>query len=427
MDFHALDSAVRTDTWLSNEEEVDKSLVFNGSVNPWDPDSDDDGLTDGQEVHGVTEAVSADLVEMDESVSYDTDPTDPDTDGDGYWDGWIGVYGVDWSDNVVLYQEHLPGGISGDQMVSEQADIHNVTGTNTPGADIFDNGTKFHSAVHVGERHWNTVPTSRSDDPDTSLGIEVDYLRGHDPQQITNNQNESVLELAKENYRLYGIDLNFSISDELAKPDLRDVCRASNENNCKFDPTVGNITPDTFNANELSRVEGEFHDNESKLHLLFVNQYNDPPTELPKFYPHDLFVEEGVPGVAGHTGSPAMITALETNPAFGVPYGAVIFTDSTGGTSDTYAVLMEEIGHTLGAGYADDKVGKIAECYSGGDCYGIGIGGGTDQTPEQIRFGKTASDEWSVMATSPRSIDGFYAFSVEEISTIDTDDIPSHG
>ena len=161
------------------------------------------------------------------------------------------------------------------------------------------------------------------------------------------------------------------------------------------------------------------------MHLQFVNEYNDPVTEIPKFAPHDAFVSRGVSGVAGHTGSPAMITAIDRNPAFGVPYGAVIFEDSTSGTYDTYAVLMEEIGHTLGAGYADDKVGAIAECYSGGDCYGYVIGGGTDPTPERIRFTGAISDDWSVMAAEPRRIDGTYAFSVEEVLTIDTENVPS--
>lgn len=47
-----------------------------------------------------------------------TNSTDPDRDGDGYWDGWLGVYGLNRSDNVILYREHLQDGdgIEGDEI-----------------------------------------------------------------------------------------------------------------------------------------------------------------------------------------------------------------------------------------------------------------------------------------------------------------------
>lgn len=34
-------------------------------------------------------------------------PLDFDTDSNGYLDGWIGVYGVDDSENAILYVENL--------------------------------------------------------------------------------------------------------------------------------------------------------------------------------------------------------------------------------------------------------------------------------------------------------------------------------
>ena len=45
--FTALDGAERADVWLPNEAELNRGLDM------WDPDSDDDGLTDGQEMHGI--------------------------------------------------------------------------------------------------------------------------------------------------------------------------------------------------------------------------------------------------------------------------------------------------------------------------------------------------------------------------------------
>ena len=100
--FTGLDGRSRTDYWLWNELEVtNRSRVLDRprlcGMDPWNPDTDDDGLTDGQEIKGIR---------IDGEV-YATDPTDPDTDGDGYWDGWIAVYdvspgrGVEYPDNAV--------------------------------------------------------------------------------------------------------------------------------------------------------------------------------------------------------------------------------------------------------------------------------------------------------------------------------------
>lgn len=88
--FEALDHEMRTDAWLSNREEVWVD------TDPVDPDTDDDGLTDGQEVKGVTEAVRGDLgsVRGDDRVAgltSGTNPINPDTDGDGAPDGGRGI------------------------------------------------------------------------------------------------------------------------------------------------------------------------------------------------------------------------------------------------------------------------------------------------------------------------------------------------
>ncbi len=50
--FTALDGTGRTDTWLGNKQE------FSEGTDPLDPDTDDDGLTDGQEVKGLTKQTS---------------------------------------------------------------------------------------------------------------------------------------------------------------------------------------------------------------------------------------------------------------------------------------------------------------------------------------------------------------------------------
>jgi hypothetical protein len=113
--FNALDGTQRTDTFLSNQAELSHG------TKPWDPDTDDDGLTDGQEQRYLTTAHGNMIrrANLGDDGQLGTDPLNPDTDGDGYWDGWIGVHGVGYSDTVILYREHLQSGngVEGDERV----------------------------------------------------------------------------------------------------------------------------------------------------------------------------------------------------------------------------------------------------------------------------------------------------------------------
>ena len=147
-----MDGNTRTDFWLNNQDEIDYG------ADPWDPDSDDDGLTDGWEYSGSVEVQTDSSLynsEVDRTVELNsdfagTDPTDRDTDGDQYWDGWIAVYGVGYNENVVLYREHLQSGdgIEGDEIVTQQALYHNESEVpSAMGADINDDGTDEHSVA----------------------------------------------------------------------------------------------------------------------------------------------------------------------------------------------------------------------------------------------------------------------------------------
>jgi uncharacterized protein YegL len=89
------------DVWLNNHQEI------SAGTDPWTADIDEDGLTDGQERHGVINADPDTLgggestwtvlaigtdditweLRTDESKVPKTDPTAADTDGDGYVDG----------------------------------------------------------------------------------------------------------------------------------------------------------------------------------------------------------------------------------------------------------------------------------------------------------------------------------------------------
>jgi len=138
-------------------------------------------LTDGQELDGVS--VTLNGTERD----IQTVPADPDTDGDDYWDGWVSVYnvsydrGINYVDNIVLYREHLQsGGISGDETVSKQADVHHTDEVaSAVGADIDRvDDNKEHSTIHIGELQWGSDPDDGESVPDTGISIEVDFTIG---------------------------------------------------------------------------------------------------------------------------------------------------------------------------------------------------------------------------------------------------------
>jgi hypothetical protein len=86
--------------------------------------------------------------------NYATSPEDADTDGDGYWDGWVGVYNVSYSQNVILYPENLTDGdgIEAGERVDEQVGTHRITEAPTP-TDRYGviDGEKRHSNLHNEE------------------------------------------------------------------------------------------------------------------------------------------------------------------------------------------------------------------------------------------------------------------------------------
>jgi len=90
--------------------------------------------------------------------------------------------------------------------------------------------------------------------------------------------------------------------------------------------------------------------------------------------------------------------------------------------------MMHEIGHALSAGWIDDKefvyIDHARECYSGESC----VLRGADSTPENVNEG----DSWSRMSRTgfsyalvrPKSNQPRFAFSIEEASTIDLENLP---
>lgn len=262
--FTALDGTPRTDTWLPNEAEVENDTGV------WDPDTDNDGLTDGQELAYVTKApepregtprggLPAKLypVRVDDDATYNTDPLDPDSDGDGYWDGWFGVYGVETTDDVVLYREHLRNNITGDERVSEQLGYHELSGSkiSSVGYDIDDDGVDEHSNLHIGELKWRTDPTDDLGNdgvPQTEVQLEVDFFEGSDSDLKTTGWRERL----ERNYRLYSIELDVRYDDRnVMKNELGNTyCNIGTKQLCRYYTTPFGADDIVFIDNNLKSL-----------------------------------------------------------------------------------------------------------------------------------------------------------------------------
>lgn len=399
--FRALDRTARTDTWLSNERE----LALN--TDPWDPDTDNDGLTDGQESKGITKWKPFDLVRQFDSKPTEnfTNPLDKDTDGDQYWDGFIGVYGANDSKDVVLYMEHAQtgNGITGDEIVSAQADYHDAEAVpSAGGANIDGTRGKEHSNIHIGELHWrlndpsqNPHPDDQGKYPQPTLRVEVDYYEN------TSKQRWDVTDRVENTYALYGILVNITADQELKRSDLDPV----------GDTIVSGVPP--TDLDDANFIEQEYHNDTSKLYM-FVTPDGDTNEEF--------WLQDWAPdydGTASSNGRDEII-----NPIFDImQFGVLVFTnDQTEGPFDTHTAktMTHEIGHILSVGRADDnEVAEAAlnEIYSGSD---------QDPTPEYVMLQRTRERNWSVMSSGwDRDIDDppmsgrYLPFSIEELSTIE--------
>ena len=402
--FTALDGTTRTDTWVANAEEAE------AGTDPWDPDTDDDGLTDGQELKWVTTAEQpvGSIQQIERSSlgnrgTLGTSATTPDSDGDGYWDGWIGVYGVERTENVVLYREHLQtgDGIEDDEIVQEQIGVHEVdTVSSALGADVDADGEKEHSNIHLGELHWvsqdpsqNPDPADRESTPDTSLGVEVDYYEEADREALT------VLESVSRNYKLYGLDITVEADDELTRTELDRL------------PLDDELPPTS--REDANSIELRFHDDTSKLYL-FVSTEGDTNPIVPSFRNRG--------GTASSAGGPQFPL---------MSFGTLVFTGDQRSPelrAKYKKVILHEIGHPLGVGRADDE--EVLR-YTQEEVYSGDV---DDPTKERIEPGILG---WSIMRNGwddPRREDvlirqplseDYFVFSIEELSTVEYDDITS--
>ncbi|WP_154020960.1 dockerin type I domain-containing protein [Haloarcula sp. CBA1127] len=267
-EFTALDGTTRSDYWLSNRKEIrtanpdhrqsDVNRADRYQTDPWDPDTDNDGLTDGQEINGVQTGTFGE--------TYETSPTTPDTDSDGYWDGWIGVYGVGHTDNVVLYREHLQSGdgIEEGEIVSEQAGVHqipNKRAAETPGTTKYADGNKkYHSNLHIGELHWGTDSSELSKYPSPSVDIEIDYYEEANTDALDTPEWEERIEM---NLKLYGIQANINRDDTITTKEVKNTRAALRLTS--IDPTDG------FSKKEMYGLHRDFEDSDGE-HMLVVHQ-----------------------------------------------------------------------------------------------------------------------------------------------------------
>ncbi|WP_424001018.1 VWA domain-containing protein [Haloarcula salina] len=390
--FTGLDGQSRSDYWVSNRNEirtVDPNYHHPGlnpaleyQTDPWDPDTDDDGLTDGQEMDGVQ------VSQLGET--YQTDPTTPDTDDDGYWDGWIGVYGVGHTDNVVLYREHLQSGdgIEGSEIVEEQAgvhdrwQVHNVPGSVTAATVDYDNdGRVERSNLQVGELQWEMDPTTQSETVD--LSIETDFVEGLPNKRLNDSGWERGIE---ENYALYGIDIDI-VRDERVSDPIADSAPLSKSTDA--DQYMAVTTESIFSGTGFNG---------------YATSESYKPVQVPStgmYVYAESIANSGLLGRVNHRHLNQSPYENETQVV-------------------AAHVAMHEIGHSFGAGENDDswKPLPFGEVYSGYE----GSKAPDDQTPEDI---PGRSNDWSVMrfgwdSNIAHYHNGklYYPFSIEELTTV---------
>ena len=303
------------------------------------------------------------------SAEFSTDWQDPDTDGDGYWDGWIGVYnvsydydrGIPYADNVVLYREHLQSdGISGDETVSKQADLHHTDEVaSAVGADIDRvDDNKEHSTIHIGELQWGSDPDDGENVPDTGISIEVDFTVG-----VQQSFNSSSWETAvEENFGLFGISVDLKRDETVAGP--------NHDLNTDLYTLVGSnatgLLPTGFLSDKAQeKIEGSTAWNFERT----IEDYQVPVVGVPK---DTIVLSE--PDIRDDASDVSSSDRKQS------PYRLDISV-AAGMT------MMHEVGHSLEAGESDDNPGRLphSEVYSGS---------GADGSPEFVNNGVKG---WSIL------------------------------
>jgi hypothetical protein len=338
----------------------------------------------------------------------DTRPFEPDSDDDGAWDGWLGVHGVGYSDNVILYEANLfrTGSIDGDDIVQEQVGIHRVS-PSEPGTDLYGNGMRFHSNVHVGERQWATDPedSTGSETPRPRVAVEADY-HSQANQTLLGIRDDWETSIER-NYALYGINVTF-VDDSHTQ-----VLSASQLSTATVSPP--------FDWQDLNDTRTRFA-NTSALYMVVGRQAEDTPN------PNDTFfaTQSGTTGWDTYRQDAAYVAVFthgNTQPQDDIGEVPGRLGLSTRGKVSAIArkSAVHELGHVLGTGETDESGDEV---YSGEN---------SDYSLETVEdFGQAfdpAVTEWSVMSGGteldqflPSSNETYFAFSLEELLTVSTND-----
>jgi hypothetical protein len=308
-----------------------------------------------------------------------------------------------------------------------------------PGAKLSARGPKYHANVHLGELHWGTNPSSPSSDPasKTSLTVEVDYVRNTSwpgngsPFEVMNPNRYRLTEAIERNYALYGIDLTFVESDELTREEIRYEIYVGRGH-------IRKTNPEQLNRWELGRIEDNYHDDSSTLHMLWGTEIGiNDPAEATTIIDRNSDYSSST-GLAWHVGSPDAPKVNTVEKDFGIMVARDEYSPSQ--FQGMQSVAMHELGHALSIGWNDDAPIPFLGALTGEHAYEVYSGstdsdlaGGVDPTPEYIP--ERPGPRWSLM--SPQSgwplngsIQGHpqipvYFFSIEELSTADHEDIPS--
>jgi len=308
------------------------------------------------------------------------------------------------------------GGIRGDERVSKQVSVHDIGGRpQNVGTDIDGDSGREHSAIHVGELHWNKNPTQDSSRPSTEVVIELDsYVNAASEARVAVWR-----ERVRSNYRLYGIGVRF-VADDMAITDSQLRYPLDNPSTIDLPGAEGAVSP--FWPTDLAQIDTAFSTNQNDMYMFLGDRAADIDSSdlVSQVLDQDLFFPEQT-GVSLEppvdvVDLTAVFTEAHQDERVHVPNRLNLNRDEEI-RALTAKTAVHEIGHQLSIGEADDNGGE--EIYSGSD---------GDSTNESVINPRTNDPvlEWSVMSGGHSSdqyiepINGRYTpFSIEELMSLD--------
>jgi len=237
---------------LSASASDDKIAWYeNPGTNPLDPDTDDDGLSDGDEVNvygtdpGDPDSDDDGLSDGDEVNVFPTDPLDPDTDGDGLLDGFEVTNGFD---PLVGGEETQDPDADGLDNLGEQ-----LAGTDPNNADTDADGLL--DGFEVTNGFDPLVGGEETQDPDADgLDNLAEQAAGTNPNDA-DTDDDGLLDGDEAN--VHATDPLDSDSDDDGSGDGVEILAGSDPNDPNDVPTPGSRFPMLYKGNLSIRVVRE--------------------------------------------------------------------------------------------------------------------------------------------------------------------------